>query len=357
MPRNALKPRATLSDVAARAGVDVSTVSRVLSGSQGQRIADKTRRRILQAAKSLKYQPNMAARSLRVARTFSLGIAVPQLDNPVFSQIIIGAERGARERGYSLVVAHIEESSSDDDAYGRLVSANRVDGLLVTTLNDNSIVLRAARNARVPFVLLNRSVKGIRNSITFDSAEAARIAVRHLIELGHTRIAHLSGQLNPSTGIGRFAGYRDALAAAGIPYDPSLVAVSGYTVKGGADAMRAILQRPGERPTALFVLTLSAATGAMLVLQERGIRVPDEMSIVTVHDAPIAEVMFPPLTTVQMPVERMGYDGATGLIDLIEGRRKTVCDVMAPLQLVLRASTSRPPSTGKRGRPRLAARA
>ena len=341
MPRNALTSRPTLIDVASAAGVDVSTVSRVLSGNTSQRVSDETRERILACAKQLDYQPNIAARSLRVSRTFSLGIAVPQLDNPVFSQMIIGAERGARANGYSLLIAHIEEGGGDADAYARLARANRVDGLLVTTLDDNSVVLKAAKQAKVPFVMLNRQVQGVRNSIRFDVALAARIAMDHLIGLGHRRIAHLSGQLNPSTGIGRFAGYRDALIAAGLPVDPALVAVSGYTIKGGADAMREILSRPGPRPTAVFPLTLLAATGAMMALHEHGIRVPQDMSVVTVHDGPIAEAMFPPLTTVRMPVEQMGYDGVVGLIELIRGERKVVDATLAPLELVVRGSTAR----------------
>ncbi len=332
--------RATLNDVALHAGVDVSTVSRVLSGDNKQRVGQETRTRILEAAKSLDYQPNITARSLRVAKTFSLGIAVPQLDNPVFSQMIIGAERGARERGYSLLIAHIEEGSSDDAAYERLASTNRVDGLLITTLDDNSVVLSAAQKARVPFMLLNRTGPGISNSIYFDSNAAARLAVAHLIGLGHTRIAHLSGQLNPSTGIGRFAGYRDALADAGIEFDPGLVAVSGYTIKGGAQAMRTILERARQRPTAVFPITLAAAAGAIMAIQQYGIRVPEDLSVVTVHDGPIAEAMFPPLTTVQMPVEQMGYDGAIGLIDLIEGRKTTINVMMQPQGLIIRGSTA-----------------
>ena len=344
MSRIASTSRPTLIDVASLAGVDVSTVSRVLSGNVNQRVGADTRDRILQCARQLDYQPNITARSLRVSRTFSLGIAVPQLDNPVFSQMIVGAERGAREHGYSLLIAHIEEGADDGDAYARLASTNRVDGLLVSTLEDNSVVLKAAKKAKVPFVLLNRSAHGVRNSIYFDSASAARMAVQHLIGLGHCRIAHLSGQLNPSTGIGRFAGYRDALLDAGIAYDPNLVAVSGYTIKGGAEAMHAILQKNAHPPSAVFPITLSAATGAMMALHQHGLNVPQDVSVVTVHDGPIAQVMFPPLTTVQMPVEKMGYDGVISLIELIEGRRKVVDIKLAPTQLIVRGSTARPHS-------------
>jgi LacI family transcriptional regulator len=331
---------ATLSDVAALAGVDVSTVSRVLGGNKNQRVREETRQRITDAAKTLNYQPNLSARGLRTSRTYSLGIAVPQLDNPVYYQIILGAERGAYERGYSLVIAHIEESAADDAAYSRVVRANRVDGLLVTTLDDNSAILRAVKQAGVPFILLNRKVRGVRNCFYFDSRAAARMATQHLIDLGHRRIAHLSGQVNPSTGLGRFAGYCDALEAAGIAYDPDLVAVSGYTVAGGAEAMKQILARNKPLPTAVFPLTLAAATGAMMVLHAHRISVPQEMSVVTVHDGPMAEVMYPQLTTVRLPVEQMGYEGAQALVDLIDGERKEAKQQFDPIELIVRSSTA-----------------
>src|SRR5690606_526302 len=144
-------------------------------------------------------------------------------------------------------------------------------------------------------------------------------------------IAHLSGQVNPSTGVGRFAGYRDALAAANIPYDPSLVKVSGYTVAGGAQAMRAILERTSPLPTAVFPLTLAAATGAIMALHAHGVSVPEDMSVITVHDGPMAEVMYPQLTTVRMPVQEMGFEGAQALIDLIDGKIQVARRDFSPL--------------------------
>lgn len=333
---------ATLSDVAALAGVDVSTVSRVLGGNKHQRVREETRERIFAAAKSLNYLPNLSARGLRKSRTYSLGIAVPQLDNPVYYQIILGAERGAYELGYSLLIAHIEESAGDDAVYSRIVQANRVDGLLVTTLDDNSAILRAVKHANVPFILLNRKIRGVQNSFYFDSRAAARMATRHLIELGHKRIAHLSGQVNPSTGVGRYAGYCDALDEAGIQFDPNLVAVSGYTVAGGARAMQTILENSHELPTAVFPLTLAAATGALMVLHANRISVPEQMSLITIHDGPMAEVAFPQITTVRMPVQEMGYEGARALVDLIDGKRSRARRQFDPLELVLRSSTAPP---------------
>lgn len=333
---------ATLNDVAVLAGVDVSTVSRVLRGSKNQRIRESTKQRILDAAKALDYRPNLNARGLRTSRTYSLGITVPQLDNPVYYQIIIGAERASFELGYSLVISHIEESVTDEASYERIAQTNRVDGLLVTTLDDNSVILRAVKRAGVPFILLNRLVKGVRNAIYFDSRKAAYMATRHLIQQGHRRIAHLSGQVNPSTGVGRFAGYCDALDEAGIHFDPNLVAVSGYTVLGGAEAMKVILARNPVRPTAVFPLTLTAATGAMMVLHANGISVPHDMSVVTVHDGPMAEVMYPQLTTVKLPVDQMGYEGASALVELIDGKRTQVKRCLNPIELIVRGSTAAP---------------
>ena len=331
--------RSTLADVAQLAGVDVSTVSRILNGDKIQRASDETRKRVEGAAKTLAYQPNLHARSLRTSRTYTLGIAIPQLDNPVYSQIILGAERGARELGYSLLIAHVDQPGNSESAYERLAQLNRVDGLLITTLNDDSEMLQAVKRAKVPFVLLNRKAKGVKNCIYFDSRKAAFIAVDHLIQQGHRRIAHLSGQLNPSTGIGRYAGYCDALEAAGIALDPSLVDVSGYTIDGGAEAMARILDRVKSPPTAVFPLTLNAAAGAMMTLHARGVRVPEDISVITVHDGPIAQIMFPPLTTIDMPVQQMGYEGVQALVQVIQGDAKRVDRQMQPLGLKLRQTT------------------
>ena len=172
---------ATLADVAALAGVDVSTVSRVLGGSTKQRVREETRQRIAQAARELNYRPNLSARGLRTARTYSLGIAVPLLDNPVYYQIILGAERGAYEKGYSLLIAHIEESAGDEAVYARIAQNNRVDGLLVTTLEDNSAILRAVKHAGIPFILVNRMVRGgvLSGSVAFTRDHLDADAMAH----------------------------------------------------------------------------------------------------------------------------------------------------------------------------------
>ena len=334
--------RATIFDVAAAAGVDASTVSRVLRGEVSQRVRAETRERIVEAARRLDYRPNVIARSLRSAKTFSLGIVVPQLDNPVFAMAIEGAEQGARERGYSLLISRLEPGDPEAGLYERLSQLNRVDGLLVATLDEDRLLLDSLARARVPFVVLNRRVPDIANCVALDSRTAARLAIDHLAGLGHRRIGHLAGRLDGFNGRERLAGYREGLVAHGIAWDPDLVVAAGYTAPGGATAMAALLDRSPEPPTAVFAATLVSATGELSVLHARGIPVPGRVSVIALHDSLIAEMLHPPLTTVGLPAVAMGRQGALGLIDLIEGVRTEVGAVLPPDGLVRRASTAPP---------------
>lgn len=330
---------ATLSDVAAAAGVDASTASRVLNDETGHRVGAATRQRVLDCAKALGYQPNPLARGLRTARSYTLGIAVPQLENPVFPEIILGAERAARERGYSLLISHSDDAGGDARNYEHLVRVSRVDGLLVATLEDEELLGRSLARTSVPFVVLNRKLEGVENHVVFDSFAAARLAAEHLLSLGHRRIAHLAGRERGYNGIRRLAGYRAALEAAGIAFDPDLVAAAGYTFEGGELAMRELLMRRNH-PTAIVAATLLAAAGALKALHAENIRVPAQMSIVGIHDTALADMLHPPLTTVRLPLQEMGASATRGLIDLIEGKSKRVAQTLPPDRLVLRGSTA-----------------
>jgi LacI family transcriptional regulator len=330
-----------LKDVAQAAGVDASTVSRVLNNQAAQRVAADTRGRILAKARELGYQPNPLARGLRTSRTHALGIAVPQLDNPVFAQIIIGATDAAHMRGYELIVTLVTDLSAGPAVYERLAQTHRVDGLLVSTLEKDDVLLKALERASVPCVVVNRQVRGVENSVAHDSFEAARQSTEYLISIGHRRIAHLAGRLNGYNGTRRLAGYRAALEAAGIKPDMSLVAEAGYTLEGGERAMRKILE-VRQRPTAVMAATVMSAAGALRVLHARKIKVPDEISVMSIHDVQIAEMLFPPLTTLRLPLQEMGKVATDGLIDLLEGKTRVVSRVLEPEQLIVRESTAPP---------------
>ena len=176
--------RPGLREVAARAGVDVSTVSRVLSGDRAQRTSDATRIKIVEAARALDYRPNTLARALRTARTQTIGIVVPQLDNPVFSSAILGAEASAAAHGYSLLITHRDPKHPTEGEFERLAATHRVDGLLVSSLDDDRDLIASLEATGIPFVLMNRRL-GSAASVALDSEESARLGTKHLLDLGH----------------------------------------------------------------------------------------------------------------------------------------------------------------------------
>lgn len=332
--------RVTLADVARVAGVDMSTASRVLRGEAAQRVREETRERILKVAGELNYRANPLARGLRTARTSTLGIVVPQLDNPVFASAIRGAEMAAAALGYSLLISH-REPGATATTIAKISQTNRVDGLLVASLDDDEVLRTDLNAAQVPFVLMNRVLPGAPLSVVLDSRAAARKAVDHLVALGHRRIAHLAGREGGFNARQRLDGYRDGLAAAGISFDPALVAVAGYTAEGGAAAMSALLP---QRPSAVLAATLVSAAGAMARLHEAGLRIPDDVSVVGLHDAPVAAMLYPALTCVAMPTEEMGRVAATALIRALNGEAPEPVAPLPPGALVVRASTGPAPA-------------
>lgn len=332
--------RPTLADVAADCGVDTSTASRVLSGKLGARVSDETRTRITASALRMGYRPNVLARALRTARSRTLGIVVPRLDNPVFALAIAGAERAAWERGYSLLIAHEQPLPEGRLVYEGLVHANQVDGLIVATLEPDTTLLPALAACGVPYVLINRRTRRAAHCVSLDGRQAAALAVQHLVSLGHRRIAHLAGRAGGFNGPQRERGYRDALRRAGIEPDDSLIVRAQYTAEGGAQGMRELLARPGPRPTAVVAATTIAAAGALAVLHEIGVDVPREMSMVGIHDMPLAGMLYPPLTTVRLPTEAMGHCAAAELISQIEGGGGRIDKVLEPQGLAVRGSVA-----------------
>lgn len=328
-----------LKDVAEAAGVDTSTVSRVLNSEAGHRVAAETRDRVVAAATALGYRPNAMARALRTARTNTLGIAVPQLDNPVFPQIIIGATSAAHARGYELLISLVDQSSDKSSVYERLAHANRVDGLLVSTIEDDATLRRVLKRTSLPFVFVNRRLRGVPNYVVHDNFAAAKVSTEYLLSLGHRRIGHLAGRITGYNGSQRLAGYEAALRAAGIAPEPALISEAGYTLEGGVRAAEAMLAAK-RRPTAILAATVMSGSGALKALHAAGVRVPDDMSVMSIHDLPIAEMLHPPLTALRLPLQEMGRMATDGLIDIIEGVTKSVSVVLSPEQLVVRSSTA-----------------
>lgn len=335
----------TLADVAALARVDRSTVSKVLANSPKVRVSDDTRTRIIEAARQLGYRPNGMARALRTRSSRTLGLVLPRLDNPVFSDVSAGVEAAARERGYSLLISRISGPDARDGILN-MVTANQVDGVLVISFDTDETVAEAVSGLPVPVVMINRRTVQGAGYVVHDSFHAAERATRYLIEAGHRRILHLAGSSAGYNGSQRRAGYRAALEAAGLIYDENLVLTVGYDPEVAAAALAdylATMPRDTTRPTAIFAATLVTAAGALRTLHEQGFDLPRDFSIIALNDGLLASLVFPQLTTVAMQSLEMGSRAAGMLITEIEDGSPADGQTLEIGQVVERASVAPPP--------------
>ncbi len=334
---------ARLVDVAERAGVGTSIASRVLNDDPTVGVRPETRQRILAAAAELNYRPNAAARGLKSQRTTTIGLVIPNLAYPVNSEIIKGAERAASEAGYVLLIADAEEFMQAGQAYHRLLLEGRVDGLMLASASTAEPLLREILNTDLPLILVNRRAGSLAPSVTIDDALGMRMGVEHLIELGHTDIGYVSGPSDADTAHRRLEGFVSALRAAGLEEWRDRIVESSFDEAGGYAACEELLRRWPERPTAVAVWSVAAAIGVLAALAGAGIRVPEDVSVVAFHDAPLAAYVQPPLTTVRMPLGEMAELGVKALIDRIDGKAVESRVLQTRPTVVVRRSTGPPP--------------
>ena len=303
--------RPTISDVAQRAGVDRAVVSKVLSNDPGLRVRDETRERVRQAAADLGYLPNFHARGLARAKAGALGLLVPD-GNPLFHEIMAGAEEAATQRDLALSMAthhgHLPER------YLRLLRGGIVDALLVSGLRGDVDAQELFRETRVPVILVNRRSRGSDRWVILDDEHAARMATEHVLGLGHRVVAFLGGPRGVDTAERRLNGYRAAMAAAGVSVDPALVVHAEYAAPAGEAAVAELLARD-VAPTAIVTADAPLGLGAWHALAARGVAVPDEMSLIAIHRLPFEEYRVPPLTCVQLPLRTLGRRAAELVLD------------------------------------------
>jgi DNA-binding LacI/PurR family transcriptional regulator len=324
-------------DVARLAGVHVSTVSRVLRNSPQLNIRPATRLRIQQAAEELRYRPNAVARALRLASTGALGLLVPSLRNPVYSEIARGAFERAWERSFVVMLAEDRGGGDAERAYERLVQNGRIDGLLIAGSHPDSMLPQRAPEAPVPFVFVNRRMPGGHN-VSMLEEDAGRLAARHLLELGHRRIGHLAGPEDIDTARRRVTGFLEATAAAGV--EPR-VTHAPFDEGAAHERMLELLEGP-DPPTGVFTSNFNQAIGALAAAREKGCRIPDDLSLITYDDDPISAYLAPPLTGIRMPMHEMGVAAVDAIMDRIAGRPTTDVTVPTPPELILRDSTGPP---------------
>ncbi len=337
--RSPVSARATLRDVAERAGVHPSLVSRVVNDDPKAFASKETRQRIVEAVRELGYRPHFAARGLRMSRSLTIGLLVPDLSNPMYPSIVRGVEGGAQELGYGVIIGSHPEGSQQE-TFNLLLEQSRVDALIVASgLVNDKFVRHLAEIDGAPVISVNRRVRGVRASVTVDDAAGARTAVDHLADLGHTCIGGVFGPTSIDTARRRKVGYESAVHHRSLT---SLESVrdswgmrSGY--EGGLDLLS---QR--RRPSAIFAPSLSMGIGVLRAALEVRASVPRELSVIALHDSELAEYLAPPLTTVAMPTEEMGRRASELAVGLIEGGRPQHVMLDHPPMLVRRSTTAEP---------------
>lgn len=332
---------ATLADVAARAGVSISAVSRVLRDDPTTRVGAETRKRIHAAAQELQYRPNFAGRALKSARTQVIGLVVPDLTNALFTELMDGVEDEAREHGYAVLLGRSNDVRLGAEVYERLLGEGRVDGLIVQVGDGVPTAgLGALLDANSPVMLINSAYPGKVSSVALDDQGGARLATEHLLELGHHRIGLVNGLPRSFTAARRAAGYEAAMADADVPVPTGYQTRLGYRPENGREALGQLLDLP-KPPTAVVVANVNAAVGLLTEARGRGIRVPDDLSVVSVHDSWTAENTWPPLTAVKMQFYAMGRAAVRRLIDRLATGNAVDEVVMEPSpELVVRESAA-----------------
>ncbi len=333
----------TLRDVAQLAGVHPATASRALNPQTRPLVNAETARKVLRAAESLGYQPNPIARSLKTARSSTVGVVIPDLTNPLFPPIVRGIEDVLTTAGYNAWIVNTDNDAGREEALVESLRSRQVEGLIVATARREHPLLVRLHDQGVRMVLVNRKVDGLElPSVAADDDAGVALSVAHLVALGHSRIAHLAGPQGTSTGVNRARAFRHAMIDHGLPDDPALTVECGYWSESeGALALRKLLDT-GAEFTAVVAGNDLIALGCYDVFAERGIECPLQISVVGFNEMPFLDKMRPPLTTVAIPHYEIGGEAARLLLDTIEEPERHPRSVLMAPSLVVRASTARP---------------
>jgi DNA-binding LacI/PurR family transcriptional regulator len=331
----------TLEEVASRAGVSRATVSRVVNGSP--RVSGDIRKAVEAAVHELGYVPNRAARSLVTRRSGSIGVIVAEptgrlFTDPFFPRLLRGISASLSARDLQLVLL-MPSSPSETHRTADYLAAGHVDGALLVSLHDDDPLPAAMAAAHLPMVVSPRPRRPMSVSyVDVDNRGGAHTAVAHLVESGRRVIATVAGPADMAPGVDRLSGYRDALTDAGLPTDPSLVAIADFTQEGGTAAMERLL---ADRPDidAVFAASDLMAAGAIRALRESGRDVPDDVAVVGFDDAPLAQSTHPPLTTVHQSPEQMGREMVALLLEAMRHPDEPTQPRLLATRLVVRESS------------------
>ena len=333
--------RATLKDIARKTGVHASTVSRALNPRTASVVKPQTQKRVLEAARALGYRPHPLARGLRTNRTMSVGMVIPDIENPLFGPIIAGAEAVLADSGYSTLIGNSDYGEQEAESVIGAMLDRQVDGLLAAAVSRRDSSVAAAAGRGVPVVLVNRAVDDESiPSIAGDDRLGVGLAVRHLAGLGHRRIGHIAGPSWLSTGWDRRRAFLEWMEAEGLEADPGRVEEADwFQVEPGYRAGLALLGRHPDI-TAIVAGNDLLGLGCYRAIRARGREPGRDISVTGYNDMPLLEMMQPPMTTVRVPYREMGGAAGEALLSLMADEARPVSSARLRPTLEVRSSTA-----------------
>jgi DNA-binding LacI/PurR family transcriptional regulator len=329
--------KVTIYDVAKQAGVSISTVSRVINNTG--RISEKTRKKVLQVMEELHYQPSIVASALTGKRTRTIGLIIPDVANPFFSEIARKVEDRGRELGFNVLMCNTDNNPDTEEMYLSLLQQKSVDGIIIGTTTKNYTALNQLLQENFPLALIAQDIPELAiNVVRVDDFLGGYQAVSHLVSLGHEKIAIMLGNLSRTSDKYRLQAYRQVMEENGLRYEENWIVYTDYSMKDGKRAALELLQS-SPKPTAVFACFDSLAIGVYQAAKELGLNIPNDLSIVGFDNTILSTIVDPPLTTVAQPIDEMGRQVVDLLIDEIEGNNSTKQRIILPPELIIRHST------------------
>ncbi|ASS65866.1 MULTISPECIES: catabolite control protein A [unclassified Paenibacillus] len=331
----------TIYDVAREAGVSMATVSRVVNNNPN--VKPQTRKKVYEAIERLGYRPNAVARGLASKKTTTVGVVIPDISNSNFAEVARGIEDIANMYHYNIILCNADKRKDKEIRVINTLLEKQVDGLLFMGGAVTEEHLQAFKTANVPVVLCaTTDEQGTIASVDIDHEDAAHDAVKHLLDQGHADIAMIGGTLqDPSNGYARFHGYKRALEENGIAYNEDNVRIGNYRYESGVEAMNHFLAKD-KLPTAVFAATDEMAIGAIHAIQDKGFKVPQDISVISVDNSRMASMVRPQLSAVAQPMYDIGAVSMRLLTKLMKKEPVEQAKVILPHELVKRQSVGAP---------------
>lgn len=336
----------TIRDVARVANVHPGTVSRALNPVTRGLVNSETAERVLRVAEELDYRPNPIARGLKTNRSYTIGVLIPDITNPLFPPILRGIEDRLDDAGYTALIVNTDNDADRERTHLEAMHTRQVDGFISATARLDREVLAEVAARGTPLVLVNRSFEdGSVPAVAVNDRQGIQLAVEHVAGLGHGRIGHIAGPQNTSTGHRRYLGFLEAIGGAGLQAPEDKINFSSWFSEEEGRRVCGELLDAGRNVTAIVAANDLLAIGCYDALEARGLRCPEDVSIVGFNDMPLVDHLRPPLTTVRVPQREIGNVAAELLLERLSEGPETPREILLEPTLVIRGSTAPPPGT------------